>query len=102
MKYQVKKYLITATSNENMEGRHKEYRRGRVYNIDGVEVGGTQRGKLIILTHLPSGLAFPVANYATYQEFENDIENFRNLIKEHKETLKKATEMMKDLPIFEG
>lgn len=102
MKYHVKKYLITATSNKNMEGRHKEYRKGRVYNIDGVEVGGTQRGGLIILTHLSSGLAFPIADYSTYKEFEDDIDNFRNFIKEHDETLKKATEMMKDLPIFEG
>lgn len=100
MKYQVKKYLITMTSNDKMEGRHKEYRRGRVYNIDGVEIGGIQRGG-IVLTHIASGLYLP-KDYATYKDFESDVKNFKNFLKEHGETLKKATEALKDLPIYEG
>ena len=87
-------------SNDHMEGRHKEYRRGRVYNIDGVEIGGIQRGG-IVLTHIDSGLYIP-KDYATYKDFESDMKNFKKFLKEHAETLEKATETFKNLPIYEG
>ena len=100
MKYQVKKYLITMASNDNIDEPHKEYRKGRVYNINGVEIGGIQRGG-IVLTHIASGLYLP-KDYATYKDFESDIKNFKKFLKEHEETLEKAAETLKGLPIYEG
>lgn len=105
MKYTIKKYLVTMASNGEIGCKHKEYRRGRVYNIDGVEIGGiSQKGYGIILTHVASGLAIPVGAFAfgTYEDFENNIDDFKLFLKEHAETLKKATEALKDLPIYEG
>lgn len=92
-------------SNDKMEGKHKEYRKGRVYNIDGVEVGGiSQKGYGITLTHVASGLAFPIGafSFSTYADFEKSIDDFKFFLKEHAETLEKATEALKDLPIYEG